>query len=78
MDVWQTIPHRCHLGRLRRVGEEVEINGCNYIVDDVTLSGARCRAGKPVKIVETDDDGNEVVTIRRAQGMIIIAAYVHE
>lgn len=77
MEVWETVPHRCHLGRLRRVGEEIVIDGCNYIVTDVTPCGARCKAGKPIKTIDTDSEGKETVTIKRAKGIIMVGAYVH-
>lgn len=79
MEVWETMPHRNHLGGvLRKAGDIVTLDECNYVVEDVTPSGARCKAGKPVRIVGEDEEGNETVTIKRGKGSIMVSAYAYQ
>lgn len=75
MEVWETMPRRTSFGRLLKAGEEVEVDECNYIVEEVTPCGARCRAGKPTRTISTDDDGNEVVTTKRGKATLMVSAY---
>ena len=75
MEVWETMPHRTSFGRLLKVGDEVEVDECNYIVEEVTPCGARCRAGKPTRTISTDDEGNEVVTTKRGKATLMVSAY---
>ena len=78
-EVWETVPARTPCGgRLRKVGEQVEVDSVIYTVTRVTPSSAIAKETKGKVVKFTTIDGEEIEYKARGRGEIRISSYRYE
>ena len=75
-EIWETIPNVLPDGRvMRRIGEQIELDGGTYKVIDVTESGALCESTTKKTVQYTTDGGKEIKFTATRKGHIRVSTY---